>query len=402
HPVMGSFLSHAGNRKTNLGMGRFPDENYAREIMQLFTIGLFLLNDDGSLQLDGNGEPIPTYDNSHITEFAKVFTGLSYDHTGDPTIDYDFTLESSWLNAYTSSRPMKAYDDEHEPGPKTLLNGYVVSGGSTLDDVNEALDHLFNHPNVGPFIGRQLIQRLVKSNPTPEYIARITAVFNNNGSGIRGDLQAVVRAILLDEEARDLSYMDHPTAGKLREPFFRYVHLMRAFNFSNPQNRFWDAGWTLQDELRQYMFNAPSVFNFFSPDYRPPGAMGAAGLTGPEFQLMNSYTAISTMNLIYEEFEWGTVMNLPDPAWPIHGVSYTADRPLADWSTELTLAANDVDGLIDHLDLLLTYGTLSAGMRGVIKTALEGMANSWQNEPVEIVKLAVYLFVVSPDYAITL
>ncbi|MEM8859119.1 MAG: DUF1800 family protein, partial [Chloroflexota bacterium] len=267
HPIMGTFLSHAGNRKTSLGQGRFPDENYAREIMQLFTIGLFLLNEDGSLQLDENNEPIPTYDNSHITEFAKIFTGITYDHDGDPTINYDADIVSSWLNAYTSARPMKVFEDEHEPGPKTLLNGYVVSGGSTLQDVNEALDHLFNHPNVGPFIGRQLIQRLVKSNPTPEYISRITAVFKKNGSGIRGDLEAVFRAILLDEEARDPSYMEHPTAGKLREPFFRYVHLFRAFNFSNPQNQYWDAGWTLQDELRQYMFNAPSVFNFFSPDY---------------------------------------------------------------------------------------------------------------------------------------
>ena len=402
HPIMGTFLSHAGNRRTNLGLGRFPDENYAREIMQLFTIGLFELNEDGSFQLDGNGEPIPTYDNTQITEFAKIFTGITYNHNGDPTIDYDFNLESSWLNGYTSARPMIMYDEEHEPGEKYLLNGTVVPAGqSTLEDINSALDNLFWHQNVGPFIGRLLIQRLVKSNPSPGYISRITAVFNDNGSGVRGDLQAVIRAILMDDEARNLSYINDNQSGKLREPFFRYVHLFRAFNFSNPQEKFWDAGWTLSDELRQYMFSPPSVFNFFSPDYRPPGPMGAAGLTGPEFQILNSYTAISTMNVIYREFEWGTNMNLPDPAYPIHGVSYSVDQPLPDWSTELSLA-NDIDALIYHLDVLLTYGTLSDGMRQIIRNALVGMQDSWQNEPEQIVKLAVYLFMVSPDYAIQL
>ncbi|MFK7800462.1 MAG: DUF1800 family protein [Anaerolineae bacterium] len=406
-PIMGTFLSHAGNRKTNESQGRFPDENYAREIMQLFTIGLFLLNEDGSLQLDTNGNPIPTYDNSHITEFAKIFTGMTYDHDGDPTINYDADITSSWLNGYTSVQTMKVFDEEHEPGAKTLLNGYVVPAGqTTLEDVNEALDHLFNHQNVGPFIGRLLIQRLVKSNPSPAYISRITAVFNDNGGGERGDLQAVVRAILLDDEARNISYIEDSTAGKLREPFFRYTHLFRAFNYSNPQNKFWDAGWTLQDELRQYMFNAPSVFNFFSPDYRPPGPISAAGLTAPEFQLLNSYTAISLMNVIYAEFEWGTVMNLPDPDYPIHGVAYDVDHPKPDWSTELALT-DDLDALIDHLDLLLTYGTLSPGMRGVIKTALIGMTETDRlgedaDRPFEIVKLAVYLFMVSPDYAIQL
>ncbi len=399
-PIMGNYLSHAGNRKTDLSEGRFPDENYAREVMQLFTIGLFYLNDDGSLALDGNGEPIPTYDNNEITEFAKIFTGLTYDHTGQG-LDWEVRFEDGWLNPYSAVRPMRLDDSEHEPGEKVLLYGVVIpAGGDTLSDLNAGLDNLFYHQNVGPFIGRQLIQRLVKSNPTPEYISRITAVFNNNGQGVRGDLQAVIRAILLDEEARDESYLAHPTAGKLREPFFRYVHLMRAFNYTNPQSKFWDAGWRLQDELRQYMFNAPSVFNFFSPDYVPPGPMGASGLKGPEFQLMNSYTAISTMNVIYMEFEWGSLMSLPDGE-ELYGQTYQVDPPTPDWTTELDLAANDIDGLIDHLDVLLTFGTLSAGMRDIIRTALTSMAAAdWNNEPEDIVKLAIYLFLVSPDYAI--
>lgn len=399
-PIMGNFLSHAGNRKTNESEGRFPDENFAREVMQLFTIGLFYLNDDGSFALDVNGEPIPTYDNDEITEFAKIFTGMTYDHEGQG-LEWDVMFEYAWLNSYTAVRPMLMDDSEHEPGEKVLLYGVVIpAGGTTLSDVNAALDNLFYHQNVGPFIGRQLIQRLVKSNPTPEYIGRITAVFNDNGDGVRGDLQAVVRAILLDEEARDETYLSHATAGKLREPFFRYVHLMRAFNYSNPQEKFWDAGWTIESELRQFMFNPPSVFNFFSPDYVPPGPMGAAGLRGPEFQLMNSYTAISTMNAIYMEFEWGTLMNFPENE-DLYGTTYQFDRPMPDWTTELDLAANDIDGLIDHLDVLLTFGTLSPGMRQIISTALNSMAEAdWNNEPHDIVKLAIYLFLVSPDYAI--
>ncbi|MCP4416282.1 MAG: DUF1800 domain-containing protein, partial [Chloroflexi bacterium] len=216
HPLMGSYLSHAGNRKTDVAQNRFPDENYAREIMQLFTIGLFMLNDDGSLILDGENETIPTYDNSHITEFAKIFTGLQYDFDGDPHVWWTPDFESGWLNSYTAVRPMKMWDEEHEPGSKTLLNGYVVPDGQTgMDDLNEALDHLFNHPNVGPFIGRQLIQRLVKSNPSAAYIGRVTAVFNNNGFDVRGDMQAIIKAILLDDEARNAIFITDPTHGKL-------------------------------------------------------------------------------------------------------------------------------------------------------------------------------------------
>jgi len=292
-----------------------------------------------------------------------------------------------------------------------LLYDFVVPAGQDgMVDISYALDNLFYHQNVGPFIGRQLIQRLVKSNPSPEYIGRVTATFNDNGSGVRGDMQAVVKAILLDDEARNESFLSDPRNGKLREPFFRYAHLFRAFNFSNPQNKFWDLGWAIERELRQYMFNAPSVFNFFSPDYRPPGEMGAAGLTGPEFQLMNSYTAISTMNFIYTEFEWGGNLDVPGIyyEYEVNGqVLPPIGQPLADFTTEMGyVEADDIDGLIDHLDLLLTYGTLSADMRGIINTALTGMKNSDRMEdeekPFEIVKLAVYLFMVCPEYAIQL
>ena len=223
-------------------------------------------------------------------------------------------------------------------------------------------------------------------------------------------MQAVVKAILLDDEARNESFLSDLQNGKLREPFFRYAHLFRAFNFSNPQNKFWDLGWAIERELRQYMFQAPSVFNFFSPDYRPPGEMGAAGLTGPEFQLMNSYTAISVMNFFYSEFEWGGNLDVPGMhyEYEVNGVPLPPiDQPLADFTTEIAyVEANNIDGLIDHLDLLLTYGMLSADMRAIINTALTDMKNSDRMEeadkPFEIVKLAVYLFMVCPNYAIQL
>lgn len=399
HPLMGSFLSHAGNRKTDLSQNRFPDENYAREIMQLFTIGLFLLNDDGSLILDGNNEPIPTYDNSHITEFAKIFTGLQYDFDGDPHVWWTPDFTSGWLNPYTAVRPLKMWDEEHEPGSKTLLNGYVVPNGqSGMDDVNEALDHLFNHPNVGPFIGKQLIQRLVKSNPSPAYVGRVTAAFNDNGSGERGDMQAVIKAILLDDEARNSVHINDPTHGKLREPFFRFTQLMRAFHYENPQGKFWDAGWNVESDLRQYMFNAPSVFNFFSPGYSPPGALSANGLTAPEFQLMNSYTAISTINFWYSRLWWGYVIDLPSDTTEIKGQTYDLDQPEPDLSYETTLV-NDIPALIDYLDLVLTSGTLSSEMRGIIETAVTGYDDDGASAE-SVVRFAIFLFMSCPEYAV--
>jgi uncharacterized protein (DUF1800 family) len=402
HPVMGSYLSHAGNRKADPSLNRFPDENYAREIMQLFTIGLFLLDDDGTFILGSDNEPIPTYDNSHITEFAKIFTGLQYDHENDPYVWWTLDFETGWLNPYTAVRPMKMWESEHEPGPKTLLNGYVVPNGQTgLDDINDALDHLFNHPNGGPFIGRRLIQRLVKSNPTQAYIGRVTAVFNDNGSGVRGDMKAVIKAILLDDEARNTNFINNPYHGKLREPFFRFAHLLRAFHYSNPQGKFWDAGWSVGNELRQFMFDPPSVFNFFSPDYRPPGPLSTASLTGPEFQLQNSYTAVSMINFMYGRLDWDYVIDLPEPTEVINGQTHNLDQPQPDLSYELTLVSN-IPALMNHLNLLLTYGALSNEMRAIIETAVTGYAADI-SDPAEynrIVQFAIYLFMICPEYAV--
>lgn len=403
-PMMGRYLSHAGNRKTDLTLGRFPDENYAREIMQLFTIGLFYLNEDGSYALDGNGEPIPTYDNSHITEFAKIFTGLNFDHDGDPFFNdgWEPTFENAWVNPFSCVRQMKMFEEEHEPGPKTLLEGYVVPAGqSGLDDINAALDHLFWHQNTPPFIVERLIKFLVKSNPSPSYIYRVVQVFKDNGSGVRGDMQAVVRAILLDDEARNLSYITDPTNGRLREPFLKLVHLMRAFNFTNPQNRYWDSGWRVEREMRQFPLNAPSVFNFFSPGFVPAGPVAEAGLTGPEFQTLNSYTAISIINMWYSTLEWDYVLDLPSEHTPVKGEIISLDQPKPDLNYLISLVdAEDFDTLMYFLDTVLTYGSMSQTMWDIIKSAVIGYATEGYDDSIAVVRFAIFLFMVSPEYNI--
>lgn len=402
-PMMGSYLSHAGNRKSDPSVGRFPDENYAREVMQLFSIGLYYLNEDGTLQLDGGGQPIPTYDNSHITEFAKIFTGLGYDHVGDPHYDPGFVppIHEGWMNPYVAVRPMRVDEGEHEPGAKTLLEGLTVPAGqSTLEDINMALDHLFWHQNVPPFISVRLIKFLVKSNPSPDYVWRVVQVFKDNGSGVRGDLKAVVRAILLDDEARNLSYITDPTNGRLREPFYRLVHLMRTFDYSNAQNRFWDAGWLIEREIRQYPLNPPSVFNFFAPGFAPAGPVAAAGLSGPEFQLLNSYTAISMINFWYAMLDWGYMFDVPDGNFEVKGEYPVHDQPTPDFSYLVSLVeANDLDTLLYILDNLLTYGTMSQASWTIIRDAVVGFATSNDYEDAkQVVQFAVYLFMISPEY----
>ena len=329
HPMMGFYLSHINNPKSDAANNIHPDENYAREIMQLFSIGLFELNTDGTRKKDANGNDIPTYDNKDIKEFAKIFTGLAPAGYYWPWQDFS-SVPTQWGDQYNESpstvvtwEPMIAFDSWHEPGAKYLLNGQVVPAGqTTLQDINDAVDNLFNHPNVGPFIGRLLIQRLVKSNPTPEYIERVAMTFNNNGSGIRGDMKAVIRAILMDTEALDSSWQDNPSAGKLREPSIMYTQALRAFNASNNSNRLWNWGYLFDEAVSQGILTSPSVFNFYLPDFQPNGEIADKDLVAPEFQIHTSATSINYMNLVYDWFINGyygevstrasnTVMNTP-------------------------------------------------------------------------------------------
>ncbi len=386
--TMGIYLSHIHNAKADPSKGTFPDENYAREVMQLFSIGLYELNPDGSRKLDASGDPIPTYGQDEIREFAKVFTGLSW-NSDDPNAfgqrDVDELESDSDTNIFLL--PMKMYEQHHDTSSKTLLRGQVVPAGQTgMQDINAAIDNLFNHPNVGPFIGKQLIQRLVKSNPSPAYIARVTAAFNGETGSARGDMKAVVRAILMDPEARQAPNLASSSDGRLREPFLRVAHLMRTFNATSSDNTYSDDGYEMAATIRQYVLSAPSVFNFFLPSYAPNGELKDAGLVAPEFQITNASTIMDIKNVIYYSLETGQVLD--------NSGALPAEK--LDFSEEVALAA-DADALLDRLDTVMTYGTLTSGTREAIKTVIEAIEDHQER-----VAAAVYLLAISPDYAVAI
>lgn len=372
HPAMGFYLSHINNSRSNPAQNTFPDENFAREVMQLFSIGLFELNIDGSLRLDGSGNPIPTYDNDDIREFAKVFTGFSFGGA-------NATFGGSDVIDFRS--PMKMFDFAHEPGPKNLLNGFVVPEGQTgLKDVSDAIDNLFNHPNVGPFIGKQLIQRLVTSNPSPAYIQRVAEAFNGTATGVRGDMQAVVRAVLTDPE------IDAPSDnfGKLREPVVRYLNILRQFNASSESDFIANGGYFFQGVTRQHPMSAPSVFNFYLPQHAPSGEISSEGLVAPEFQITDSSTIINFTNLL-DSLALGDVFaETPEP-FP----SVTLDF------TEYDELAEDLDALIDRLDILLAGGNLSAEFRTLMSEVLVELPEIEQRR-----RVALYMVLTSTDYVI--
>ncbi|MCD6051760.1 MAG: hypothetical protein K0Q55_3169 [Verrucomicrobia bacterium] len=403
HPCMGIYLSHMLNRKPDPTNNIYPDENYAREVMQLFSIGLWELNEDGSRKLNPQGQPIPTYDNTHITEFARVFTGLSF---GGPNF---FTL---FPQDFT--QPMKLWDRYHDCEPKTLLNGFTLpartptsspdTGAAARADISAAIGNLYNHPNVGPFIGRQLIQRLVTSNPSREYIARVTAAFNNNGQGVRGDMKAVIKAVLLDVEARDPQMMSVPTYGKLREPLLRVVNFATAFSAAASNGYYGLSAFNM--DHAQETLNAPSVFNFFQPSYSPPGILNDAGLVAPEFQIINASTAISAPNYFANALRnndlhrWGAGgaekavrLNLtPELSLILPEEYHSQNQP--------NVTPFDTDPLLQRLDMVLTGGTLSPEQFHIIREAVNQIpTNSWMWHK-ERVWLAIYLVLTSPDFCV--
>lgn len=372
HPVMGVYLSHVNNARFNAVTNTFPDENYAREVMQLFAIGLFELNADGSQRLDVNGDPIPTYSNTEIREFSRIFTGLSYGQSLGSGPSF-FGREEPVLHV-----PMVMFDAFHEPGEKSLLNGAVVAAGQTgMEDIEDALDNLFDHPNVGPFIGKQLIQRLVTSNPSPEYVARVSAAFEGDGSTPRGDMTTVLRAVFLDPEA---------DAGiKLREPFLRYVALNRGLDVSSSDGTWPGLGYIAQFLTQQHVMSAPSVFNFYLPSFSPAGDLGDAGLAAPEFQITNASTIVGMTNLI---------------AYALFG-ERSIDTPngFADISVDLTEYQNlaaDPEALLDRIDLVFFAGNMDVATRSAVLSALQPMVD----DPLTRTRLALYLVLASPAYAV--
>ena len=391
HPMMGRYLSHFNNPLAIPDLNIHPDENYAREIMQLFTIGLYELNMDGSFVLDGDDNPIPTYDNDDIKELAKVFTGLGPGDVmpnpwiNDPIFGLDFYLTDKVT-------PMMMYEEWHEQGTKVLIDGTIVPPFQDGDeDIEMAVDVLFNHPNCAPFVARRMIQHMVKSNPSPAYIQAVAQAFNNNGSGVRGDMKAVIKAILLHEEARSCEWINEPFQGKLREPLLRYLQFARVMDKDAPNDLYWNVGDFFIENTGQGPLFAPSVFNWFLPDYQPNGEIEQAGLFAPEFQIHNSKTSIGFANNVYAWTSgWGLL-------WTWEGLD-----PVQVDVDEIKQLARDPEVLVNRLDVLFTNGQLTEETRNIIKTALE------QILPLQFgtlyldyrTSMAVYLITISPDYAI--
>ena len=378
--VASVYLSHLGNRREDLSIPRYPDENFAREVMQLFSVGLWELNDDGTRKLNASGQPIPTYGNAEITQMARVFTGL--------WLNVGSFGEGLYLDA-PYSQPMHLFAGEHDFSAKTLLRGFTIPARAANDanarlDVEDAIGMLVNHPSCPPFLCRALIQFLVTSNPSPAYLSRIVAVFKNNGSGMRGDLGAVIPAILLDEEARSPAHFAEDTHyGKLKEPFLRTTAMARAFKLGRHANLTWWDNGEHDDATLQTPGYAPSVFNFFTPVYQAPGDIRAAGLVSPEFQITNTYSAMS------------------QPNWFLHllddGFGIWFNYQTLSFADELPLAASP-GALLDRMNLLFCAGRMTARTRAIILTQLT--ATTAPLTPDERVMSAAWLAITCPEGAV--
>lgn len=398
HPAMGEYLTYINNPKTDESENRFPDENYAREVMQLFTIGLFELNPDGTRKVDGNGEPIPTYDNSDISEFSKVFTGLMW---GDrELIAKQFFKGGQDRLSYTV--PMQMLNEMHESGPKTLLNGTVIPDRNPVDgiaDIEDAIDNLFEHPNVGPFIGKLLIQRLVTSNPSPEYVSRVSAMFGDNGSGVRGDMKAVIKAIILDKEARSCDAIEDSSFGMLREPFIRYVQLCNTFNLSTESGKYRNAMEDINELINQKPFSSPSVFNFFQPDHQPIGDIADQGLVAPEFQIVNSQSLIGYLNGLNE---W-IIRDRPADEWRLYNDEEVPENEKAFFQLddEIDIATDDrLHELVDRLNLVLAHGRLTQRTEEIIINAVKEFDSDDREDLDQRVRVAIYLVMSAPEFLI--
>jgi len=390
NPFMGTYLNMVKNERADEDRNIRPDENYAREVMQLFTIGVHELNSDGSVRLDGNGAPIPSYDQRTVEEFARVFTG------------WHFAGTEFWWRGYERQdmiSPMEPWEEYHDNGAKTLLNGEVVPAGLTAaEDMDRALDNIFRHANVAPFISRQLIQRLVTSNPTPGYIRRVATTFNDNGNGVRGDLGAVVKAILLDPEARR-GHLNIDGFGKLREPVIRLAHLFRSFNLTrgsatSERGEYKTGVRSLGDihlETGQSVLRANSVFNFYLPDYSPVGPVRDANFVAPEFQIATENNIIATTTYIGWQLQYYHHAGTGNGGAPL-------TQATLDLRREFELAA-DVNALLDHLNLVMLSGSMSAELRTILSSHLEAISPDADGRS-QRARDAINLIMISPDYTV--
>jgi uncharacterized protein (DUF1800 family) len=442
-PVMGKYLSHLQNQKAVLdGSGNVlfsPDENYAREILQLFSIGLVHLHPDGTLKLGPDGLPIQTYTNDDITQLARVFTGWSFSKRhGNAANGYPVQNNTNFFQGngpayYQASwtNPLTNFADYHDVGAKSVLGSYIAAGLNGQQDLTAALDIIFQHPNVAPFISRRLIQRFVTSNPSNGYIYRVAQKFENNGSGTRGALKAVIKAILTDPEARNLDLTSHVGYGKQKEPIIRYTQLLRSLGgksdlplstlsshgYAATQLDNFPTGTTLyrypvtDTQLGQTPQAAPSVFNWFLPDFNPGGNVATAGLVAPELQLSTETSVVQVINYHYQltNVDNGQGVN------PLVGsTDALEDNVRLNRTPYVTLYNNEITGgktvvqalttVLDQLDLLLTSGNLKVryaaaatpNPRSIILDAVSTLPGAPTSEV--RVKELLYLLVTSPEY----
>ncbi len=427
HPAMGVFLTHIQNQKADDAANIHPDENYAREINQLFSIGLVQLNPDGTPRLSG-GVPIPTYDQSVVRGFAAVFTGWNFNSVGC-TLDYvdgqplccnnpEHPWQYFWCGPANEDdlawqRPMQPVEYWHDHSsskqllayPGVALPGGVLAPADAQTELGAALDNIFHHPNVGPFIGKQLIQRLVTSNPSPAYVQRVAQAFDDDGSAahVRGNLRAVLRAILLDPEARLGHLQRYTSYGKLREPLLKLTQMWRALHARTPTgDPVWSgrvgnlgAWWPpVIDQIGQAPLYSPTVFNFFKPDFAPTGELRTAGMVAPEFQILTDTTSTSLANIVFYEvfcrYAGSTCWSASDPS-----------ILLMQQDADAALAAIDPAALVDRYNLLLMAGQMSPFMRNVLVTRLNQLLPAdYDNVGRARLHEALYLILASPEYSI--
>ncbi|MFN0141535.1 MAG: DUF1800 family protein [Pyrinomonadaceae bacterium] len=406
NPTMGTYLDMSISTRFN------PNENYARELLQLFTVGLFMLNQDGTYQLDGSGNPIPTYDQETVNNFTKVLTGwrlCSVVGASCPNlVNAPNYIDPMLLNAGVNQANIN--NNLHDLTAKTLFNypgstttNIAACGNCTTfpniqtyatNSLNQTLDNVFNHPSLGPYVSKVMIQHMVTSDPTPAYVSRVAGVFNNNGFGVRGDMRAVVKAILLDPEARGDAKTD-PNYGKLREPWQYATNILRHFNVRSADGLGLSDGVFFQrgeyTGMNQIPFRSPTVFNYFPPDYVVPNS----SLLGPEFALLTTGTTIARANFINR-------FTFTNPAVAISAPTNNGGAPNGtslDFSDLQALSTADSTGnqLVDELNRRMMHGTMSAQMKSTILTAVTAIVST---DPLQRARQAVYLVATSSQYQV--
>lgn len=376
-PLMGMYLSTLGNEKPDEQRNIRPDENFAREVMQLFTIGLEELNTDGTPRLGAANEAVSTYNQDIIENYAHVFTGWHFSGTTAETWYY-------WWDNYDDISPMTSVDSFHASNEKTLLSDIILPANqSAVDDLQGALDSLFYHPNVGPFIGKQLIQRLVTSNPSTDYIERVALAFNDNGNGVRGDMKAVIKAILLDPEARAVPASDDEF-GKIREPLIRIAHMLRVLNIS-AESGLIDLPYP-DYFTNQAPLSAASVFNFYSPNYTTPGELSENNWVAPELEILTETYTVRMTNYFAYTALWSYSVSDPEE-----------DQMVIDYGAEIALLLDDPDLLIEYMDRVFLAGMMSENMKAILLGMLDEMT---YQIPAEKVANLMFLVLASPQFAV--